>query len=389
MLKCRKLCVVTGTRADYGLLKHLIAEINNAEDFELVLFVTGTHLSRDFGNTFTEIEEDGFLISRKIDLDLSSDTPCGVAASTALSLVGFSKAYADVKPDLIVLLGDRFELLGAAISAMYHHIPIAHLHGGEVTVGAMDESIRHSITKFSHIHFAATDIYRNRILQLGEDPNLVFNVGGLGVDAIKRIKLLSKDELEQSLGIKFMRRNLLVTYHPVTLECSSSSSQMEELLRALSPRKDCRIIFTMPNADPDSRIIYNLIKNFVRDNPNCCLYASLGQIRYFSCIAQVDAVIGNSSSGLLEAPTFKKATINIGDRQSGRLKASSVIDCNPDCDSISAAIDKVFTDAFQHRLINTINPYGDGGSVTKIMDILKKLSYVDLIKKKFYDMQRF
>ena len=243
MFTKRKLCVVTGTRAEYGLLKHLIKEIKNSDEFELILLVTGSHLSEKFGLTFKEIEEDGLIIDRKINIQLVSDCPEGVAQSTALSIQGFSRAYMDFQPDLIVLLGDRYEVLGAAISALYHQVPIAHLHGGEVTLGAMDESIRHSLTKLSHLHFVASEVYRNRVIQLGENPNFVFNVGGLGVDAIKRIKLLTKKQLEENLGFKFMDRNLMVTFHPVTLENATSSYQMGQLLKVLATRKDCHCCF--------------------------------------------------------------------------------------------------------------------------------------------------
>lgn len=383
----RKLCVVTGTRAEYGLLKHLIAAIDSAEEFELILLVTGSHLSQKFGHTFQEIEEDGFLINKKINLNISGDSSDHIAKSTALSLEGFSEAYGELAPDLIIILGDRYELLGAAISAMYHQIPIAHLHGGEVTLGAMDESIRHSLTKLSHLHFVANDEYGNRVKQLGENPSHVFNVGGLGVDAIKRIQLMSKSQLEGSLQMHFREKNLLVTFHPVTLENSTSATQMEELLKALLLRSDSQIIFTMPNADPDSKILFRMIEDFVSTNSNSCLFTSLGQTRYFSCLAQVDAVIGNSSSGLHEVPSFKKATINIGDRQKGRLKAESVIDCGSDFESINNAITKLYTPSFQKIVSTATNPYGEGGAVDLIIKRLKKQSFDNLLKKNFYDLK--
>jgi len=382
----RKLCVVTGTRAEYGLLKNLILEIDKSDEYELILLVTGSHLSEKFGNTFNEIEGDGFLINRKIDIQIDGDKPADIANSTALSIKGFSKAYLDFNPDLVILLGDRYELLGAAISAMYYQIPIAHLHGGEVTLGAMDEGIRHSLTKLSHLHFVANDVYRNRVIQLGENPNLVFNVGGLGVDAIKRIKLLSKVQLEESLQFKFKEKNLLITFHPVTLENSTSSFQMEELLKALAIRKDCQLIFTMPNADPNGKVLFDKIESFVKEHSNSCVFTSLGQNLYFSSLNQVDAVIGNSSSGLSEVPSFKKATVNIGDRQSGRLKASSVLDCEPNFKSINNAIDKIYTNSFQNVVSHTVNPYGDGGSVESIINILRTLSFDNLLKKSFHDL---
>ncbi len=381
----QKLCVVTGSRAEYGLLKHFIKEINESDAFELILLVTGSHLSEKFGLTFNEIKSDGFFINRKIDIQVNKDNPDDIANSTALSIRGFSGAYKDFNPVLIILLGDRYELLGAAIAAMYHQIPIAHLHGGELTLGAMDDSIRHSLTKLSHIHFVANEVYRNRVIQLGENPSLVFNVGGLGVDAIKRVNLLSKKQLEEKLQLKFKERNLLVTFHPVTLE-KSSSHQMEELLKALAIRDDYQIIFTMPNADPNSKVLFEMIENFVKNRANSSLFKSLGQTYYYSCLAQVDAVIGNSSSGLLEAPSFYKATVNIGERQSGRLKASSVIDCDPDFISINNAIDKIYTKTFQDIVSKTINPYGNGEAVNAIVKHLKNLSFGSLIKKRFYDL---
>ncbi|MBX9838771.1 UDP-N-acetylglucosamine 2-epimerase [Silvanigrella sp.] len=382
----RKICVVTGTRAEYGLLKHLIKEISNSDDFELILFVTGSHLSNTFGTTYKEIEEDGFIINRKIDLQIEGDNAIDIANSTSLSISGFSQAYADFNPDLILILGDRYELLGAAISALFHRIPIAHLHGGEVTLGAMDESIRHALTKFSHIHFVAANEYRNRVIQLGENPDYVFNVGGLGVDAIHRINLLPREQIEKYLKLKFKKKNLLITFHPVTLENLTSCQQMGELLKALTLRKDCLLIFTMPNADQDSKILAKMIEEFVKENDNSVLFQSLGQLLYLSCLSQVDAVIGNSSSGLLEAPSFRKATINIGDRQKGRLKASSVIDCEPNFESIRSALDDIYKESFQSNLHSAINPYGERGSVDLIMQHLRKISFDNLLKKKFHDL---
>ena len=386
MIGKRKLCIITGTRAEYGLLKHLMREIADSDYFELILLVTGSHLSEKFGFTYKEIEGDNFFISRKIDINVHDDSPEGIAESTALSVKGFTKAYLDFQPDLIILLGDRYELLGAAVSAMYQQIPIAHIHGGEVTMGAMDESIRHALTKFSHIHFVANEVYKQRVIQLGEDPNHVFNVGGLGVDAIKRIKLLTKDEIERDLGYKFKDKNLLVTFHPVTLEKSTSFYQMQSLLKAISLRKDTGVIFTMPNADPDNSVITGLIEEFVASHEHTRLYKSLGQTRYFSCVANVDAVIGNSSSGLTEVPSFKTPTINIGDRQMGRLKAASVIDCEPNFNSIRESINKAYSEPFQKVVIEATNPYGEGGSVHSIMSILTNLRFDNLVKKFFYDL---
>jgi len=383
----RTIAVVTGTRAEYGLLRHLIKLINDSDEFELQLVVTGSHLSKKFGETYKEIEADGFIINRKIDLLLASDTPLGLAKSTSLGVAGFGEAFDSINPDLILVLGDRFEILSAVIAAMFARIPIAHLHGGEITEGLIDEAIRHSITKFSHLHFVGNEEYRKRVMQLGENPDLVFNVGGLGVDAIKNINLLTKSELENSLGIKFKNKNLLITFHPVTLEKNTSHSQMVELLNALSDFEDTCLIFTMPNADTDSQIIFELIEDFVIKNINAHFFTSLGQLRYLSCLAQVDAVVGNSSSGLTEAPTFKKATINIGDRQKGRIQSNSIINCNPISADIKNAIKKSYSDEFKKILLSTKNYYGDGGAAKRIINILTKVNFNALIHKKFFDLE--
>jgi GDP/UDP-N,N'-diacetylbacillosamine 2-epimerase (hydrolysing) len=383
----RTIAVVTGTRAEYGLLRHLIKLINDSDEFELQLVVTGSHLSKKFGETYKEIEADGFVINRKIDLLLASDTPLGLAKSTSLGVAGFGEVFDSINPDLILVLGDRFEILSAVIAAMFARIPIAHLHGGEITEGLIDEAIRHSITKFSHLHFVGNEEYRKRVMQLGENPNLVFNVGGLGVDAIKNINLLTKSELENSLGIKFKNKNLLITFHPVTLEKNTSHSQMVELLNALSDFEDTCLIFTMPNADTDSQIIFELIEDFVIKNINAHFFTSLGQLRYLSCLAQVDAVVGNSSSGLTEAPTFKKATINIGDRQKGRIQSNSIINCNPISADIKNAIKKSYSDEFKKTLLSTKNSYGDGGAAKRIINILSKVNFNALIYKKFFDLE--
>ena len=383
----RSIAVVTGTRAEYGLLRHLIKLINDSHEFELQLIVTGSHLSKKFGETYKEIEGDGFIINRKIDLLLVSDAPLGLAKSTSIGLAGFGEAFDTIKPDLVLVLGDRFEILSAVIAAMFARIPIAHLHGGELTEGVIDEAIRHSITKFSHLHFVGNDEYRKRVIQLGENPNMVFNVGGLGVDAIKNINLLSKFELENSLGIKFKNKNLLITFHPVTLEKHSSLFQMSELLDALSDLEDTCLIFTMPNADTDSQIIFDLIEDFVSKNKNAHVFTSLGQLRYLSCIAQVDAVIGNSSSGLTEVPTFNKATINIGSRQKGRIQSNSVINCHPISVDIKNSIKKSYTDQFKDLLMSTKNPYGDGGAAQRIINILSLVDFSSLIHKEFFDLE--
>tara|TARA_B100000780_G_scaffold277400_1_gene248026 strand:- start:5166 stop:6335 length:1170 start_codon:yes stop_codon:yes gene_type:complete len=387
MDKKRKICVVTGTRAEYGLLRRLIKLIDDSDIFKLQLVVTGSHLSKKFGETYKEINDDGFKIDKKIDLHLDLDTPTALTKSSSLGLVGFSDSFSTLKPDLLLVLGDRYEILPAVIAAMFARIPIAHLHGGELTEGLIDEAIRHSITKFSHLHFVAAEAYKTRVIQLGENPTTVFNVGGLGVDGIKNITLLTKEDIEKSLNIEFKDKSILITFHPVTLEKDTSSLQMLQLLEALNDLNNTTLIFTMPNADTDSRIIFKLITDFTSNHSNAYAFSSLGQKLYLSCVNQVDAVIGNSSSGLAEIPTFKKATINIGDRQKGRIKALSVIDCEPVTSKIKEAITKSYSKEFINILENVENPYGDGGAAEKIINTLETVDFSSLIKKTFYDLE--
>ncbi len=382
----KKICVVTGTRAEYGLLRWVIDGIKRSDSLDLQIIATGMHLSPEFGLTANDIEEDGYHIDRKVEMLLSSDTSVGLSKSIGIGIMGFSEALEEMKPDLLLVLGDRFEILSASIAAMIARIPIAHLHGGEATEGCIDEPIRHSITKMSHLHFVATEEYKNRVIQLGEEPDRVFLVGGLGIDNIKKLKLLNKTELEDALDIKFGLKNLLITFHPVTLETRSSSHQMIELLEALGKLEDTQLIFTMPNADTDGRILFDLIEEFVSKHDNSHVFTSLGQLRYLSCLAHVDAVIGNSSSGLTEVPSFKKGTINIGDRQRGRLKAESVIDCSPECDSIYQSIQDIYSQQFQTNIKNTSNPYGQGGASEAVVEVLEKCDLDDILKKSFHDL---
>lgn len=381
----KKICVVTGTRAEYGLLRWVMEGIRQSPVLELQLIATGMHLSPEFGLTVEAIEEDGFQVDRKVEMLLSSDTAVGVTKSMGLGMIGFADALAELKPDLMVVLGDRYELLSAAASAMVARVPIAHLHGGETTQGAFDEAIRHSITKMSHLHFVAAEEYRRRVIQLGEEPERVYNVGGLGIDNILRLKLLTREELEEALDFKLAPRNLLITFHPVTLEHGTSAGQMDELLAALSELEDTGLIFTMPNADTEGRVLFEKIEAFCAQHPHARAYTSLGQLRYLSCLQHVDGVVGNSSSGLAEVPSFKKGTINIGDRQRGRLRAASVIDCEPERASITAALDELFSDDFQSKLPMVENPYGNGGASETIVHVLEQRSLDDLLKKRFYD----
>lgn len=382
----KKVCVVTGTRAEYGLLRWVIEGIRQSPVLDLQLIATGMHLSPEFGLTVNAIEADGYHVDRKVEMLLSSDTAVGVTKSMGLGMIGFADALADLKPDIMLVLGDRYEIFAAASAAMIARVPIAHLHGGETTQGAFDESIRHSITKMSHLHFVAAEEYRRRVIQLGEQPEHVFKVGGLGIDSILRLQLLSRDELEEELNFRFLRRNLLVTFHPVTLESNTAAQQMKELLAALSKLSDTGLIFTMPNADTEGRVIFGQIQKFCKKHPQAKAYTSLGQLRYLSCMRHVDGVVGNSSSGLLEAPSFKRGTVNIGDRQKGRLKAHSIIDCEPLGSSISSAIEKMFSRQFQNQLSTVKNPYGDGGASEAIVKILESCSMNDILKKRFHDI---
>lgn len=382
----RKICVITGTRAEYGLLRWVMEGIRETPGLELQIIATGMHLSPEFGLTYREIEKDGFCIDRKVEMLLSSDTPTGLAKSMGLGLIGFGDVLQQLQPDLMLVLGDRFEIFSAVAAAMVARIPVAHLSGGETTEGAFDEAIRHSITKMSHLHFVAAEDYRKRVIQLGEQPDRVFLVGGLGIDNIKNLKLLERAELEESLGFKLSKKNLLITFHPVTLEGATSARQMAELLAALETLKETHLIFTMPNADTGGRVLTDMIERYVASHTNARAYTSLGQLRYLSCIQYVDGVVGNSSSGLSEVPSFGKGTINIGDRQRGRLKAESVIDCIPDRNSIIAAIQQLYLPAFQTRLKTVRNPYGKGGASEKIVQVLKDYPLESILKKSFYDL---
>jgi GDP/UDP-N,N'-diacetylbacillosamine 2-epimerase (hydrolysing) len=382
----RKICVVTGSRAEYGLLRWILHGIVADPSLKLQLVVTGAHLSPEFGLTYREIVQDGIAIDRKVEMLMSSDTAVGVAKSMGLAMGGFADAFADLEPDLLLVLGDRFEIFAAVATALVARIPVAHLHGGEATEGAFDEALRHAITKMSHLHFVAADAYRRRVIQLGERPERVFVVGGLGVDGIRRSRLLDRDALEAALGFDLGRRSLLVTFQPVTLGTPPTAEQMGELLAALSDLRDTRLIFTLPNADTDGRALIGMIEAFVAQHPNARAFASLGQQRYLSCMAQVDGVVGNSSSGLLEAPSFRKPAVNIGDRQRGRLQAASVINCAPVRREIAGAIARIYDPDFQAGLASVTNPYGEGGASEKVLEIIKHHDLEALPQKVFYDL---
>lgn len=382
----KSICVVTGTRAEYGLLRWLMEGIRQSPKLALQVIATGAHLSPEFGLTYRDIEADGFVIDRKVEMLLSSDTPSGVAKSMGLAMIGFADAFAELRPDMVLVLGDRYEIFSAAAAATIARIPVAHLHGGETTEGAFDEALRHSITKMAYLHFVAAEAYRRRVIQLGEDPARVFLVGGLGIDNMLKLDLLDKAALEAALDFKLGPKNLLVTFHPATLEQGAAAGQMDELLAALDTLQDTHLIFTMSNADTEGRALSRQVEAYVAGRPNAKVYTSLGQLRYLSAIAHVDAVVGNSSSGLAEVPSFRKATVNIGDRQKGRLKAQSVIDCAPDRESIRAALAQVYSADFQTNLSQVLNPYGDGGASQKILHILENHDFSGSLKKTFYDL---
>ena len=383
----RKICVVTGTRAEYGLLRWVMQGIQDSEHLVLQLIVTGMHLSPEFGLTLQEIEADGFHVDRKVEMLLSSDTTVGITKSIGLAFIGFADAFDELRPDLLFVLGDRFETFAAASAALIARIPIAHCHGGEITEGAFDDALRHSITKMAHVHFVAADQYRSRVIQMGENPDRVFFVGGLGVDAIKRTKLLTRKELEASLDFKLGFRNLLITFHPVTLEHNTSEQQMVDLLAALDELEDTNLIFTMPNADTNGRALIKLVNAFCALRPRAKAFSSLGQLRYFSCVQHCDGVVGNSSSGLLEVPSFRKGTINIGDRQKGRLMASSVICCQPEKHAIVNSIRHLYSAPFQEMVKHVESPYGNGGSADMIIEILNNLPLCDSTQKEFVDLR--
>lgn len=382
----RKICFVTSGRADYGLLRWVMRAVKDDPELQLQIIATGMHLSSTYGLTYQEIEEDGYFIDARIEILGPPDAAKEISESMGIAITGIARAINDLEPDLLVVLGDRYEIFAASAAALVSKIPVAHLHGGEVTTGAFDESFRHAITKMSHLHFVATEEYKSRVIQLGENPQNVFLVGGLGVDSIKMLSLLSRDELETRLGFVFGEKSLLITFHPATLDSDPPEHQMRELLRALSSLNDTTLIFTMPNADTGSDDMIQMLLDFVETNKRAKIFSSLGQLMYMSCIAQVDGVVGNSSSGLTEVPTFKKGTINIGDRQQGRLQASSVINCQPSEVQIKSAIERLYSPEFKLNLAKTSNPYGAGGASLKIAKVLKEVSLDGIIKKPFYDL---
>ncbi len=385
----KKVCVVTATRAEYGLLKPVIKQIYESNRLALQLVVTGAHLSPEFGHTYQEIENDGYPIIAKIEMLLSSDTNVGITKSMAIALLGFADFFEQYKPNIVVILGDRYEMLMVATAAMLARIPIAHIHGGEITQGAYDDAIRHSITKMSKLHFAATEEYRKRIIQLGEQPEYVFNVGALGVENIKKISLWSKKRLEENLNFSFNRKTIMVTYHPVTLDNMASEVQFANLLRAIDKYKNVGVIFTKANADTSGRIINKMIDEYVEENKGRCIaFTSLGQVRYLSSLQFCSAVVGNSSSGIIEVPSFHIPTIDIGNRQQGRMAAKTVLHCGYEIVEIEKALEKALSASFHKEIERYSNPYeGYNTSQTIVERIEFALDRGIEIKKEFYNMK--
>ncbi len=381
-----KITVVTGTRAEYGLLSNLIKLLDKDKNFKLQVIATGSHLSKKYGKTSSEIEKDGIKISKKINILKNSDKEHSIinATSTAISKIGYS--LMKFSPKALILLGDRYEILGAAVAAHFLRIPIYHFHGGERTEGLIDESIRHAVTKISSLHFVANKIYRKRVIQLGENPKSVFNVGGMGIDIINSTKKISQKKLAKDLKINFEDKIFLITFHPVTLENNTAKIQFTNLLDALSKYKNTTLIFTSPNFDANNYIIIKLIEKFIKKNSNSYFFKSLGKERYYSILSIADLVIGNSSSGIIEVPYFKIPTINIGDRQNGRLKSRSVIDCKPNKKAIINSINLGLSKKFSQICKKNENFYGKGGAGMKSFKIIKKLINKTDIKKSFYDL---
>ncbi|HHQ4555433.1 UDP-N-acetylglucosamine 2-epimerase [Aeromonas veronii] len=384
----RKICVITATRAEYGLLKCLLEDIQDDPALELQIISTGSHLSPEFGYTYKQIIDDGFQVNKKIEILLSSDTPVGVSKSMGLAQISFAEALDELQPDIVVVLGDRYELIPIVTAANIARIPVAHLSGGELTEGAIDELIRHAITKLSQLHFTAMDQYTNRVIQMGELPERVFTVGEVGLDNLLRMQLMSREEFETSIGQPLKARNLLFTYHPeTTQEIAEVERDFQQILAALEQLENTLIIFTKANADVGGRLINKMLDEYVAEHVDqAVVFTSLGQLRYLSALQYVDAVVGNSSSGIVEAPSFKVATINLGNRQKGRVRAASILDVPVDTAQLVAAFQTIDTTEFKIMLKEVVNPYGNGNSSRLVVDALKQVDLASLKTKHFYDI---
>jgi len=383
----KKICVVTATRAEYGLLKPLMELIQQSSELALQIIVTGAHLSPEFGLTYQQIESDGFTIDEKVEILLSSDTASSVVKTMGLAMNGMAGAFPRLKPDVLVILGDRYEMLAIAAAATIFQIPIAHIHGGEITEGAYDDAIRHAITKLSHLHFTSTEEYRDRVIQMGENPDIVFNVGAIGLDNIKNVTLLTKDELESDLKIKFKKFNYQVTYHPETLGEISAEKQFQILLQVIDQQEDSFFVFTKANADTNGRIINQMIDRYVADNTGkAAAFSSLGTLRFLSLVKNCTAIVGNSSSGILEAPSLKTATINIGDRQRGRVQSSSVMNVACEFNEIRKGFEEIKNNKIFGEIEDSQNPYDNGGAANQIFQVLNGDQLQGTVKK-FYNIR--
>lgn len=380
-----KICVVTSSRADYGLLRFLIHKIELSSFFELQLVVSGSHLSKIHGYTLNEIIKDNITISKKIEIISKTNTREDIANNVSNTIKRMGEAFSSLKPDMVLLLGDRYEIFSTAIASAFLNIPIAHIHGGELTEGAIDDMLRHSITKLAHIHFTSTMVYKKRVIQMGEQPKSVFNVGSLGVDNLHKLNLIGKKTLQKNLDFQFKSKNIMVTYHPVSLN-ENPVDGINILLNALNNFKEIGIIFTYPNADILSTKIIESISDFERNNDNAKVFSNLGQIKYFSCLKHCNAVVGNSSSGIIEAPSLKTWTINIGSRQRGRVRAASVFDVKTNKNEIVNKLNFLLNEKKSFSKINFKNPYFKKNTVDAIFEALVKFSKERIVNKKFFDI---
>jgi len=383
----RTITVITGARSEYGIYLPILRKIEADPKLGLELVVTGMHLAPEFGMTVRNIEQHGFTIRDRVEMLLASDSPEGVAKSVGLGVIGFAQAYARRPPDLLLVLGDRFEMLAAVLASMTFKVPVAHIHGGESTEGLIDEAIRHSITKMSHLHFAATDKYARRLVQMGEPPNRVVVSGAPALDHLSSLKPLNRNQLQERFGIDISEPTLLVTFHPVTLEYEQTGYHIDQLLAALR-QTDCSVVFTYPNADTQGRLIIERIQGYVRDNRRAQVAVNLGTEGYFSLMSHAAAMVGNSSSGIIEAASFKLPVVNIGNRQRGRVRERNVIQVGYDCDDILAGIRQALSPQFREELQDLVNPYGDGNAAERIVSKLRSVQLdQDLLLKRFYDIE--
>lgn len=386
----RKICIVTGSRADYGLLSGLISVISDSEDFQLQIIASCMHLSSEFGFTYREIEGDGYVIDEKVEMLLPGDDAVSVSKSIGTGVIAFAEAYKNLDPDLVVILGDRFEALAAAQTAMIANLPIAHIHGGEITEGAIDESIRHAITKMSNLHFVSTTQFKKRVIQMGELPSRVFISGAPGIDNIKKLDSISKQECEEMLNFQLSDTNILITYHPLTIDNSLSIKGIDNLLLAMELISEAKFIITYPNADAGGRVIIEKLKLFSDANSDRVLFIeSLGYERYLKTLQHINCVVGNSSSGLIEVPSFNIPTVNIGDRQKGRTRGSTVIDCDESVDSIVKSVRLALSDSFKAKCLDQVNPYGEGNASNIIIETLKNIDFAKIVRKPFHHIGEY